>query len=103
MQIAKAVRDREVSSEEVVNAHLDRIEAVNPAINAVILVTADEAIAAAQAADAQLARGNEIGPLHGVPMTIKDSMDTAGVVTTASTQGRVPISYLSRMQRQWHG
>ena len=87
--LAQAIREKKVSSEEVVRAHLARIEAVNPALNAVVHLVADQAIAAAQAADAALARGDLHGPLHGVPMTIKDSFDTAGVVTTGGTLGRV--------------
>ncbi len=89
MQIAQAIRNREVSSEEVVRAHIKRIEAVNPALNAVVLQTAEQAIDEAKAADKRLSRGENNSPLHGVPMTIKDSMDTAGVVTTGSTPGRV--------------
>jgi amidase len=87
-ELAALVRDREVSSEEVVRAHLDRIEAANPQINAVIAVAADRALAEGRAADRALARGDDAGPLHGVPFTIKDSIDTEGVVTTWGTAGR---------------
>ena len=90
--LATAIRERQVSSLEVVDACLARIEAVNPRINAVVRLAAD-ARDRARAADATLARGDAAGPLHGVPFTIKDSMDTAGVVTTAGTVGwrdRVP-------------
>ncbi len=73
---------------EVVRAFLDRIEAVNGTINAVVLLTGDEALDAAREADARLSRGELTGPLHGVPMTIKDSLDTAGIVTTYGTTGR---------------
>jgi amidase len=75
-----------------VAACLDRIAAVNPRINAVVAF-ADDALDLARAADAALARGDDVGPLHGVPMTIKDSLDTAGLVTTAGTIGwkdRIP-------------
>ena len=84
--LARAIAAREVSSLEVVDACLARIEAVNPRINAVVRLAAD-ARDRARAADAALARGEATGPLHGVPFTIKDSMDTAGVVTTAGTIG----------------
>jgi amidase len=87
-ELARMIREKEVSSEEVVRAHLARIDAVNPALNAVVQLVADQAIAEAQAADAALARGNLSGPLHGVPMTIKDSFDTAGVISTGGTLGR---------------
>jgi amidase len=75
-----------------VAACLDRTAAVNPRINAVVAF-ADDALDLARAADAALARGDDVGPLHGVPMTIKDSLDTAGLVTTAGTIGwkdRIP-------------
>ena len=90
--MARAIAAREVSSLEVIDACLGRIEAVNPRINAVVRLAAD-ARDRARASDAALARGEATGPLHGVPFTIKDSMDTAGVVTTAGTIGwreRIP-------------
>ena len=86
--LADAIRQKEVSSEEVVSAHLDRIEAVNPALNAVVQVSGEEALEQARAADAALATGVVPGPLHGVPMTIKDNLDTAGIISTGGTQGR---------------
>jgi amidase len=86
--LAKAIRDREVSSEEVVNAYLKRMRAVNPKLNAVVQELGETACEQARAADRALARGNPLGPLHGVPMTIKDTLDTAGVITTGGTQGR---------------
>ncbi len=90
--LAAAIRARTVSSSEVVDACLRRIEAVNPVLNAVVSL-ADGATRAAQQADADLRDGHVRGPLHGVPFTIKDSLDTAGVVTTAGTSGwarRIP-------------
>ena len=86
--IARAIRDREVSSEEVVRAHLERIDEVNPVLNAVVHICADRALDEARKADKAVAGGEKLGPLHGVPMTIKDSLDTAGVRTTAATVGR---------------
>jgi amidase len=86
--LASAIRSGQVSSVEVVRAFLDRIETVNPQISAVVFLAGDEALDAARAADAQLSRGEVTGPLHGVPMTIKDSIDTAGIVTTYGTEGR---------------
>jgi len=87
-QMAGAVAAGDVSSLELVEACLQRIEAVNTALNAVVKLDADSALAQARAADAARARGLELGPLHGVPMTIKDSLDTAGMVTTYGTLGR---------------
>ena len=86
--LAQTIRTKQVSSQEVVEAYLARIDAVNPKLNAVVQVTADTALAEARAADVTLARGELKGPLHGVPMTIKDSFDTAGVVSTGGTLGR---------------
>ena len=90
--LAEAVRTGKVSSVDIVEAHLARIEAVNPAINAVVQLAADARDQARQA-DAELATGVNRGPLHGVPFTIKDSNDTEGLVTTAGTVGwanRIP-------------
>ncbi|WP_437769579.1 amidase [Sorangium sp. So ce281] len=87
-QLADLIRRKRVSSLEVVEAHLARIAQINPRLNAVVKLRADEARAEARAADKALARGKHLGPLHGVPMTIKDSIDTAGVVTTGGTTGR---------------
>jgi amidase len=86
--LARAIRAKEVSSEEVVNACLARIEQVNPQLNAVVGLTADEALNQARKADAALTGGELWGPLHGVPITIKDSLDTAGFLTSWGTPGR---------------
>ncbi len=91
-QLALAIKTGEVSSVEVVDACLRRIESVNPRINAVVRI-ADGAHDAARRADADLRAGRPHGPLHGVPFTIKDSLDTRGTVTTAGSVGwahRVP-------------
>jgi amidase len=87
-KLAAMIRRKEVSSEELVRACLERIEAVNPKVNAVVTLVADRALDEAKKADAALANGVSRGPLHGVPMTIKDSFDTAGVRSTAGTKGR---------------
>ena len=88
MAISAAIRAKRISAMETVQTFLNRIETVNPKINAVVTVAADRALAEARRADAELARGMCRGILHGVPMTIKDSFDTAGVVSTAGTLGR---------------
>ncbi|MDG4820588.1 amidase [Asanoa sp. WMMD1127] len=90
--LAELIRTRKVSSVEVVQAHLDRIEAVDGKTNAVVTL-ADGALDAARAADETLAAGAAVGPLHGVPFTAKDSFDTAGVATQRGSPifaGRVP-------------
>ena len=88
ISLARAIRDKELSSREVVEAHLARIDEVNDRLNAVVQVTGDRALDEAREADELAARGELKGPLHGVPMTIKDSLDTAGVITTGGTKGR---------------
>ncbi|WP_341318355.1 amidase [Paraburkholderia sp. IMGN_8] len=90
--LAELIRNREVSPVEVVQAHLDRIEVVDPKVNAIVTV-ADDALRAAKAAEAAVLAGHELGPLHGVPFTVKDSIDTAGVLTRRGSpifKGRVP-------------
>lgn len=79
--LAALIRRREVSPLEVVQAHLDRIDTLNPGLNAVVTVTAEQALDAARSAQEALLSGAPRGPLHGVPFTIKDSLDTAGVRT----------------------
>ena len=80
--LARRIRDRELSSEAVVQAHLQRITTVNPRLNAVVQLAAEQALADARAADAMLVRGQPAGPLHGVPFTVKDWIDTAGLPCT---------------------
>ncbi len=86
--LARAIREKQVSSEEVVSAYLARILAVNPKINAVVRVRVEGAMDDALEADAALARGEIRGPLHGVPFTVKDTYDVAGMICTCGTQGR---------------
>jgi amidase len=81
-ELAAAIRRREVSCVEVMQAHLGRIEAVNPLLNAVVTLDAELGLRAAAAADGALARDEAPGPLHGLPMAIKDLEDTAGMRTT---------------------
>jgi aspartyl-tRNA(Asn)/glutamyl-tRNA(Gln) amidotransferase subunit A len=91
-KLAELIRSKEVSPVEVVQAHLDRIEAVDPKINAIVTV-ADDALKAAKAAEKAVVAGDKLGPLHGVPFTVKDSIDTAGVATQRGSpifKGRVP-------------
>src|SRR5579885_3566746 len=84
----RLIAEGAISSEELVRAHIARIEAVNPALNAAVEVLADSALAAAREADARRARGRRLGPLDGVPFSIKDSIEVAGTVCTAGTLGR---------------
>ena len=81
-EAAAMIRRKEISSRELTEALFAHIDEVNPAINAVVAFRRDEAMTAAAAADDVLARGDVVGPLHGVPMTIKESFDVAGLHTT---------------------
>jgi len=81
-ELGTAIRDRTVSSREVVEAHLDRMEKVNADVNAVTVTLADEALSDADEADAAIARDEPTGPFHGVPMTVKETIDLAGSPTT---------------------
>lgn len=82
LELASNIASKEVSSVEVVQAHLDRIAEVNPTINAVVKVLADSALAAAKVADDETSRGISRGTFHGVPFTIKENIDVAGQPTT---------------------
>jgi amidase len=84
-RMAAAIARHEVSSREVVNACLARMAAVNPRLNAVTVDLAGDARAAADRADAAVARGDRLGPLHGVPVTIKENVDQAGCATANGT------------------
>jgi len=85
LEAARAIRGREVSSAELTKQVLERIERFNPKLNAIITPIKDDALARARAADEALARGEWWGPFHGVPCTIKDTFEAAGVRTTAGS------------------
>lgn len=87
-EIARMIRDKQVTSVEAVQACYARIDAVNPKLNAVVMQCRERALGEAAEADAMLAAGKSKGLLHGVPFTVKDSFDTAGVVSTGGTLGR---------------
>jgi len=91
---AALIRNRELSSVELIEAHLSHISAVNPSINAVVELLDRSALHQARAADDALARGQSIGPLHGVPFSIKDSIEVEETRCTAGTAGRAaaPLS-----------
>jgi amidase len=87
-RLAQLIREKKVSSAEVVKLHIDRIQKVDPMLNAVVMPCFERALAEAKLADEALSKGQVKGPLHGVPMTIKDSIETEGVISTGGTQGR---------------
>jgi amidase len=84
-ELARLIRERELSAREVTEAHLARIETVNPRINAIVTLTAERALHEADTADALLASGTEPPPLHGLPVAHKDTHETAGVRTTSGS------------------
>jgi len=93
--LARAIASGETSSEEVVRAFLARIDAVNGSLNAIVCRLDDDALADARRADAELAKGTRRGPLHGVPVTLKESLSMAGKVTSCGSttlQGNVTTS-----------
>jgi amidase len=81
-ELAASIRARDLSAREVVAWHLARIEEVNPRLNAIVSLRPDAALAEADAADRRVASGETLGPLHGLPIAIKDLQDTAGIRTT---------------------
>ena len=83
-RLAQAIQNREATSEDVVRAHLDHIDKHNAALNAIVILTAETALQHARAADEALARGEVWGPLHGVPMTIKEAFEIEGLKTTVN-------------------
>jgi Asp-tRNA(Asn)/Glu-tRNA(Gln) amidotransferase A subunit family amidase len=83
--LAGAIRSRQVSSREVIEAHLQRIEAVDPSVNAITTLLADQAPKAAAAADRAVAAGGDLPPLLGVPFTVKENIDLAGALATGMT------------------
>ncbi len=92
-ELAPLLRRRELSPVEVTQTCLDRIKQLNPSLNAFITVTAESALDAARAAEAEIARGQWRGPLHGVPISLKDLIDTANVRTTSGSalhKDRIP-------------
>jgi aspartyl-tRNA(Asn)/glutamyl-tRNA(Gln) amidotransferase subunit A len=92
-ELAPRLRRRQISPVELTRGCLERIEKLNPALNAFITVTPDSALAEARAAEVEIGRGEWRGPLHGIPIAIKDIIDTAGVRTTAASElfkDRVP-------------
>ncbi|PTY07885.1 amidase [Opitutaceae bacterium EW11] len=87
-RLAQLIREKKISSTEAVQAFIARQDAINDRLNAVVMNCHERALAEAKAADEALARGDIKGALHGVPMTIKDSLDTEGVISTGATYGR---------------
>jgi aspartyl-tRNA(Asn)/glutamyl-tRNA(Gln) amidotransferase subunit A len=85
-ELGRLIRQKEVSPVEIVDAHLQRIEALEPKLNAFITITGDKARDAARTAEKELEQGIDRGPLHGIPLGLKDAYDTQGLRTTYGCQ-----------------
>jgi Asp-tRNA(Asn)/Glu-tRNA(Gln) amidotransferase A subunit family amidase len=90
-KLAAKIRKKQLSPVEVVSAFLARIEKVNPKINAIVTLTAETALEEAKRAEQEIMAGKAVGPLHGVPFTVKDGFDTEGVRTTWGTKLRADV------------
>src|SRR5882672_5253666 len=84
-ELAARLRDGRQSAVEALEEHLERIDKHNPAVNAIVSLDAEVARRQAEDADAARHRGEVLGPLHGVPMTLKDGLNVAGLRTTVGT------------------
>ena len=102
LELSAALRKRQLSPVELTRDCLERIERLNPALNAFILVTAELAMEQAQRAENEIAHGKWRGPLHGIPIGLKDLIDTAGIPTTAASElykRRIPIQNAEVVER----
>jgi amidase len=86
VRLAEAVRTKQISSRELLDLYLDRIAKLGGPVNAVVTLDEERARTAAAAADEQLARGESVGPLHGLPVTIKDAIETEGIRSTGGSR-----------------
>ena len=101
-ELVQQLKNKDISAGELLEAHLDRISAVNPDINAVVTLDEDRARERAAAADEALENGVDWGPLHGLPMTVKDAYEVEGVVTTGGSpkwKDHVPQRHAEVVQR----
>ena len=92
-QLAPGIKARKISPVDLTRAVLDQIERLNPVLNAYITVDAEGALDTARKAQRQIARGKYLGPLHGIPISLKDLFDTKAMLTTAGSKilrDRVP-------------
>ena len=101
-EAAKLLRQKEISPVDLATACLDRVERLNPVLNAFITITHEGAMAQALVAEDEIQRGKWRGPLHGIPLGLKDLIDTAGVRTTCGSAlfaDRVPTEDADVVQR----
>src|SRR5271166_1776813 len=105
-ELSKKIRDRSISPVELTHDCLDRIDKLNPVLNAFITVTAESALERARLAEHEIFRGTYLGPLHGIPIGLKDINDVAGVRTTAASaqcKDRVPTEDAQVVRRLRRG
>ena len=96
------IKNKEASCVEILDAFLKRVEEVNPKINAVVALDAERALEKAKKADEQIFKGEKLGPLHGLPMTIKDAFEVEGIVSTGGNpqwQENIPKRNAEAVQR----
>jgi len=101
-ELVQQLKNKDISAVELLEAHLDQIGAVNPEINAVVTLDEDRARERAAAADEALKKGEDWGPLHGLPMTVKDAYEVEGIVTTGGSpkwKDHVPQRHAEVVQR----
>jgi amidase len=105
VELAALIREKKLTAVEVMRAHLAQIERVNPRVNAIVTLVAEQALEGARRADESQARGDELGPLHGLPIAHKDLAETAGIRTTFGSpifKDNVPAAsalHIERIQR----
>ncbi len=105
-ELGEKIRAREISPVELTHDCLDRIEKLNPTLNAFITVTAESALERARRAEWEIFHGTYLGPLHGIPIGLKDIIDTAGVRTTAASalfKDRIPTEDAQVVRRLRRG
>ncbi|MEK6194287.1 MAG: amidase family protein [Deltaproteobacteria bacterium] len=85
-ELARLIRSGKATSTEIVKDHLDRINKLNPTLNAVVIILADEALKTAAACDREAGQGSFRGPLHGVPMTVKEQFWVKGTKSTLNSK-----------------
>ena len=81
-ELAELIRSKKISAREILEAHLARIDKINPQVNAIVTMDAEQALVEADRADEKTIKGDNLGSLHGVPVAHKDLVDTAGMRTT---------------------
>ena len=101
-ELVNSIKNKNLSSVELLETFLDRIEKINPEINAVVTLDAERALQKATKADAAIAKGEDWGSLHGLPMTVKDAYEVEGIVSTGGNpfwKNHIPTKNAEAVQR----